>query len=221
MRKNSKIWKKILSSNFYWLLCADFLCLARFLFWENCWPHCPQGYLTPSWTALLCSARLLFRVKCWPHCPQGYLTPSCTALLCSARLLFWVNCWPHCPQGYLTPLCTALLCFKTFPFDENSFPHCSQEFLIPSQENIFYIPAFDLNWKIKTISHINSKILSLRIISVLMLYAILKKETGSKDTGRSLIIICYLPRQITSKPCNLQPPQKTPPLLLTCTIWSI
>ena len=41
-------------SNDYFLLCTDLVCLARFPLKENCLLHCPQGYLTPSCTALLC-----------------------------------------------------------------------------------------------------------------------------------------------------------------------
>ena len=46
----------------YWLLCKEFWCLARFPLLENCLPHCPQGYLTPSCTRLRCSAILPFVV---------------------------------------------------------------------------------------------------------------------------------------------------------------
>ena len=61
--------------NFYWLLCAYLMCLARWCCRENCLPHCPQGNLTPSCTALLCSPRFPLWENSLPHFLHWYLIP--------------------------------------------------------------------------------------------------------------------------------------------------
>ena len=112
--------------------CTALWCLVRLSPVYNCLPHCPQGYLIPSCTAPRCSARYPSLDNCFPNFPQGYLIPICTALWCPARFSSLENCLPHYPQGYLIPSCTALWCLARYPFSENSLPHCLQGYLIPS-----------------------------------------------------------------------------------------
>ena len=82
--------------------CTLLWCVAKFPFWENFLPHCPQGYLTHSCTPLWCSTRLLLVVARYSQLLQEYLTPSCTPLWCSARLLLVVAWYSHMLQEYLT-----------------------------------------------------------------------------------------------------------------------